>query len=104
MWRLMGLTTSKKTSLHKLHRPEDLRSRTQCLETRLMLDDIIRRARPDYEPLLPRVTSQFRELDSRIHIGEAAQRHLAETLQGHVTAPRTGFGHGEEQIDGESIA
>src|SRR3989454_2689468 len=105
---LMELMASHdfQTSLHNYLDLEDLRSRLNAWKTSLdAFDDIIRLRGQNYEPLLPEVDAQFRELDSRIHIRVEQRKHLAERLQAMLTAPRPDYlATGEEQIAGERIA
>src|SRR5215467_3239590 len=51
-------------------------------------DDIIRLRKQNYEPLLPVVDAQFRELDSRMRLRLEQHKHLSERLQAMLTAPR----------------
>src|SRR6266852_1286359 len=99
---LMELMASNdfQTSLHNYLDLEDLRSRLNAWKTSLdAFDDIIRLRGQNYEPLLPEVDAQFRELDSRIHIRVEQRKHLAERLQAMLTAPRPDYlATGEEQI------
>src|SRR5260370_19341752 len=68
-------------------------------------DDVSRRSGQNYEPLLPEVDAQFRELDSRIHLRLEQRKHLAERLRAILTAPRPDYlATAEEQIAGERIA
>src|SRR5260370_26136304 len=85
---------------------EDLRSRIIAWKTSLdAFDDIIRLRGQNYEPLLPEVDAQFRELDSRIRLRLEQRKHLAERLQAILTAPRPDYlATAEEQIAGERIA
>src|SRR6267378_1730857 len=85
---------------------EDLRSRFIAWKTSLdAFDDIIRLRGQNYEPLLPEVDAQFRELDSRIRLRLEQRKHLAERLQAILTAPRPGYlATAEEQIAGERSA
>src|SRR5437899_2940144 len=105
---LMELMASHdfQTALHNYLDLEDLRSRLNAWKTSLdAFDDIIRLRGQNYEPLLPEVDAQFRELDSRIHIRLEQRKHLAERLQAMLTAPRPDYlATGEEQIAGERIA
>src|SRR5713226_570050 len=105
---LMELMASHdfQTSLHNYLDLEDLRSRLNAWRTSLdAFDDIIRLRGQNYEPLLPEVDAQFRELDSRIHIRVEQRKHLAERLQAILTAPRPDYlATAEEQIAGERIA
>src|SRR5246500_570759 len=105
---LMELMASHdfQTALHNYLDLEDLRSRFIAWKTTLdAFDDIIRLRGKNYEPLLPEVDAQFRELDSRIHIRVEQRKHLAERLQTILTAPRPDYlATAEEQIAGERIA
>src|SRR5260370_12659013 len=105
---LMELMASHdfQTALHNYLDLEDLRSRLNASKTSLdAFDDIIRLRGQNYEPLLPEVDAQFRELDSQIHIRFEQRKHLAERLQAMLTAPRPDYlATGEEQIAAERIA
>jgi hypothetical protein len=68
---------------------EDLRSKLAAWKTGLdAFDDIVRLRGENYEPLLPEVDAQFRELDARIRLRLEQRRHLGERLQTILTAPR----------------
>src|SRR5262250_1326868 len=105
---LMELMASHdfQTALHNYLDLEDLRSRFIAWKTSLdSFDDIIRLRGLNYEPLLPEVDAQFRELDSRIRVRLEQRKHLAERLQAILTAPRPAYlATAEEQIAGERIA
>jgi chromosome segregation ATPase len=92
--------------LHNYLDLEDLRSRFIVWKTSLdAFDDIIRLRGQNYEPLLPEVDAQFRELDSRIRLRLEQRKHLAERLQAILTAPRPDYlATAEEQVAGERIA
>src|SRR5260370_361188 len=94
------------TSLHNYLDLQDLRSRLNAWKTSLdAFDDIIRLRGQNYEPLLPEVDAQFRELDSRIRVRLEQRKHLAERLQVILTSPRPDYlATAEEQIAGERIA
>src|SRR5260370_15982106 len=94
------------TALHNSPDLEDLGSRLIAWKTSLdAFDDIIRLRGQNYEPLLPEVDAQFRELDSRIHMRVEQRKHMAERLQTMLPAPRPDYlATGEEQIAGERIA
>src|SRR5216683_1504198 len=94
------------TALHNYLDLEDLRSRFIAWKTSLdAFDDIIRLRGQNYEPLLPEVDAQFRELDSRIRLRLEQRKHLAERLQAILTAPRPDYlATAEEQIASERIA
>src|SRR6266700_3767352 len=105
---LMELMASHdfQTALQNYLDLEDLRSRLIAWKTSLdAFDDIIRLRGQNYEPLLPEVDAQFRELDSRIHLRLEQRKHLAERLQAILTAPRPDYlATAEEQIAGGRIA
>jgi predicted negative regulator of RcsB-dependent stress response len=105
---LMELMASHdfQTALQNYLDLEDLRSRLIAWKTSLdAFDDIIRLRGQNYEPLLPEVDAQFRELDSRIRLRLEQRKHLAERLQAILTSPRPDYlATAEEQIAGERIA
>jgi len=105
---LMELMASHdfQTALQNYLDLEEVRSKFTAWEASLdAFDDIIRLRRQNYEPLLPEVDAQFRELDSRIRLRLEQRKHLAERLQAILTAPRPDYlATAEEQIDGERIA
>jgi hypothetical protein len=83
-----------------------LRSRFIAWKTSLdAFDEIIRLRGQNYEPLLPEVDAQFRELDARMRVRLEQRKHLAERLQTILTAPQPDYlATAEEQTAGESIA
>src|SRR2546425_3624320 len=105
---LMELMASHdfQTALQNYLDLEDLRSKLIAWKTSLdAFDDLIRLRAQNYEPLLPEVDAQFRELDSRIRLRLEQRKHLAERLQAMLTAPRPEYlATAEEQIAGEHIA
>src|SRR5213594_1566755 len=105
---LMELMASHdfQTALHNYLDLEDLKARLMAWKTGLeAFDDIIRLRRQNYEPLLPEVDAQFRELDSRMHLRLEQRKHLGERLQAMLTAPRPGdLATAEERTAGERIA
>jgi len=105
---LMELMASHdfQTALHNYLDLEDLRSRFFGWKTSLdAFNDIIRLRGENYEPLLPEVDAQFRELDSRMRLRVEQRKHLAERLQAILTAPRPDYlATAEEQIASERIA
>src|SRR5689334_1418248 len=105
---LMELMASHdfQTALHNYLDLEDLRSRFFGWKTSLdAFNDIIRLRGQNYEPLLPEVDAQFRELDSRMRLRLEQRKHLAERLQTILTAPRPEYlATAEEQIVSERIA
>jgi hypothetical protein len=67
-------------------------------------DDIIELRRQNYEPLLPEVDAQFRELDSRMRLRLEQHEHLADRLQSMLTLPRPDLlATAEERIAGERL-
>ena len=105
---LMDLMASHdfQTALHNYLDLEDLQSRLTTWKTSLdAFDDIIRLRGQNYEPLLPQVDAQFRELDSRIRLRLEQRKHLSERLKSMLTAPRPDYlATAEERIAGERIA
>jgi hypothetical protein len=105
---LMELMASHdfQTALHNYLDLEDLQSRLMTWNTSLdAFDDIIRLRGENYEPLLPEVDAQFRELDSRMRLRLEQRKHLAQRLQAILTAPRPDYlATAEERIDLERIA
>jgi tetratricopeptide (TPR) repeat protein len=84
----------------------DLRSRLMAWQTSFdAFDELIRLRGQNYEPLLPGVDAQFRELDSRMRLRLEQRKHLAERLHGMLTAPRPdSLATADERIAGERIA
>jgi tetratricopeptide (TPR) repeat protein len=105
---LMELMASHdfQTALHNYLDLEDLRSKLTSWQTGLdAFDDIIRLRKQNYEPLLPVVDAQFRELDSRMRLRLEQRKHLAERLQTMLTAPRPDYlATADERTAGERIA
>jgi len=105
---LMELMASHdfQTALQNYLDLEDLRSKLNAWKTSLdAFDDIIRLRGQNYEPLLPGVDAQFRELDSRIRLRLEQRKHLAERLKAMLTAPRPDYlATAEERIAGERLA
>src|SRR6266850_424240 len=105
---LMELMASHdfQTALHNYLDLEELRSRFIAWKTSLdAFDDIIRLRGQNYEPLLPEVDAQFRELDARMRVRLEQRKHFTERLQTILTAPQPDYlATAEEQTAGESIA
>ena len=105
---LMELMASHdfQTALHNYLDLEDLQSRLMAWKTSLdAFDDIIRLRQQNYEPLLPEVDAQFRELASRIRLRLEQRNHLGERLKAILTAPRPDYlATADERIAGERIA
>jgi len=94
------------TALHNYLDLEDLRSRLIGWKTSLdAFEDIIRLRKQNYDPLLPGIDAQFRELDSRMRLRLEQRRHLADRLQAMLTAPRPEYlATTDERIAGERLA
>jgi tetratricopeptide (TPR) repeat protein len=105
---LMELMASHdfQTALHNYLDLEDLQARVIDWKTSLdAFEDIIRLRGENYEPLLPGVDTQFRELDSRMRLRLEQRKHLGERLKSMLTAPRPDFlATSEERIELDRIA
>jgi tetratricopeptide (TPR) repeat protein len=105
---LMDLMASHdfQTALHNYLDLEDLQSRLIAWKTSLdAFEDIIKLRAQNYDPLLPQIDAQFRDLDSRIRLRLEQRKHLSERLKSMLTAPRPDFlATAEERIAGERIA
>jgi tetratricopeptide (TPR) repeat protein len=105
---LMELMASHdfQTALQNYLDLEDLRSRLIAWKTSLdSFDDLIRLRGENYDPLLPGVDSQFRELDSRMRLRLEQRKHLGDRLQAMLTAPRPEYlATADEQVASERIA
>jgi tetratricopeptide (TPR) repeat protein len=105
---LMDLMASHdfQTALHNYLDLEDLQSRLITWKTSLdAFEDIIKLRARNYEPLLPQIDAQYRDLDSRIRLRLEQRKHLSERLKSVLTAPRPDFlATSEERIAGERIA
>jgi len=105
---LMELMASHdfQTALQNYLDLEDLRSRLVTWKGSLdAFDDMIRLRKDHYDPLLPEVDAQFRDLDARMRLRLEQRKHLADRLQIILTAPRPEFlATADEQIAAERIA
>jgi tetratricopeptide (TPR) repeat protein len=105
---LMELMASHEfqTALQNYLDLEDLRSKLMAWKTTLdALEDLIRLRERNYEPLLPEIDAQFRELDSRIRLRLEQRKHLGDRLQAMLTAPRPDLlATADERIAGERVA
>ena len=105
---LMELMASHdfQTALHNYLDLEHLQSRLKAWNASFdAFDDIILLRCQNYEPLLPEVDAQFRELDSRIRLELEHRKHLSERLKTMLTSPRPDYlATAEERIAGERIA
>lgn len=104
---LMELMASHdfQTALHNYLDLEDLRSNLIVWQTSLeAFDDVIRLREQYYEPLLPEVDEQFRELDSRIRLRLEQCKYLGDRLQAMLISPRPDYlATAGERIAGERI-
>jgi len=105
---LMELMASHdfQTALQNYLDLEDLRSKLVTWESSFdAFEDIIRLRGQNYEPLLPEVDAQFRELDSQMRLRLEQRKHINERLQAMLTAPRPDYlATADERILGERIA
>jgi hypothetical protein len=105
---LMELMASHdfQTALHNYLDLEDLRSKLLSWQTGLdAFVDMIRLRGENYEPLLPEVDAQFRELDSRMRLRIEQRKHLGDRLHGMLTAPRPEYlATADEQVAGDRLA
>jgi Tfp pilus assembly protein PilF len=68
---------------------EDLRRKLESWQTSFdAYDDLIRQRRDYYEPLLPGIDAQFRELDAQYRLRREQRNILARRLHDQLTAPR----------------
>ncbi|MDR7134997.1 hypothetical protein J2X06_002206 [Lysobacter niastensis] len=68
---------------------EDLRRKLESWQTSFdAYDDLIRQRRDYYEPLLPGIDAQFRELDAQYKLRREQRNLLARRLNDQLTAPR----------------
>ena len=84
---------------------EDLRSKLLSWAMGLdAFEDIIRLRGENYDPLLPGIDAQFRELDSRMRLRLEQRKQLAKRLDSMLTAPRPELlATADERIAGETI-
>jgi tetratricopeptide (TPR) repeat protein len=71
---------------------EDLRARLVSWRTSFdAFEDIIRLRAANYEPILPGVDAEFRELDSQMRVRLEQRERIASRLHSMLTAPRPEF-------------
>jgi tetratricopeptide (TPR) repeat protein len=88
---LMQLMASHdfQTALQNYLDLEDLGARLASWQSSLdSFEDVIRLRGEFYEPQLPGIDAHFRELDAQMRARLEQRRHLADRLQGLLTAPR----------------
>lgn len=104
---LMQLMASHdfQTALQNYLDLEELRAKTDGWQKSLdSFDDMIRLRRQNYEPLLPQVDAQFRELDTQIRFRKQQRDHLQARLQRLLIEPRPDLlATADERIVLESI-
>ena len=77
------------TALQNYLDMEDLRKKLSTWQSSFdALEDMISLRRANYEPLLPAIDAQFRELDSQIRLRTEQRDNLDRRLQAILTAPR----------------
>jgi hypothetical protein len=105
---LMTLMASHdfQTALQNYLDLEDLRKKLASWRKSFdAFDDIIEHRRAYYEPLLPGVDGNFRELDSRIRLRLEQRERIRQRLHGMLTAPRPDFlATADERVMLETIA
>ena len=84
---------------------EDMRKRLARWHASLAaFEDVIALRRAHYEPLLPEVDEEFRQLDARMRLRLEQHEHLSERLHALLTAPRPEhLATAEEQVLGAWI-
>lgn len=88
---LMQLMASHdfQTALQNYLDLEELRAKTEGWQKSLdAFEDMIRLRRQNYEPLLPQIDAQFRELDAQIRLRKQQRDHLQQRLQRLLIEPR----------------
>jgi tetratricopeptide (TPR) repeat protein len=104
---LMELMASHdfQTALQNYLDLEDLRSKLVAWQSSFdAFEDIIRLRGENYEPMLPEVDAQFRELDAQMRLRLEQRKHLNTRLQAMLTAPRPDYlATADERILGERI-
>lgn len=105
---LMELMASHdfQTALQNYLDLEDLRSKLVTWQASFdAFEDIIRLRGQNYQPLLPEVDAQFRDLDSQMRLRLEQRQHLNQRLQAMLTAPRPEYlATADERILGERLA
>jgi tetratricopeptide (TPR) repeat protein len=94
------------TAVQNLLDLQDLRRKLAAWQISFdAFDDMVDHRQQFYEPLLPGVDAEFRDLDSRMRLRVEQHRLLDAKLQGMLTAPRPEFlATGDERISGERLA
>ncbi len=105
---LMSLMASHdfQTALQNFLDLEDLRKKLTASQGSFdAFEDIIRLRREYYEPLLPEIDSQFRQLDAQIRLRLEQRESLQKRLQSMLVAPRPDYlATAEERYQSVKIA
>ena len=93
------------TALQNYLDMEDLRKKLLAWQTNFAaFEDMIGLRRANYEPLLPAIDAQFRELDSQIRLRMEQRDNLEKRLQAILTAPRPDLlATADERVDLERL-
>ena len=85
---------------------QDLRSRLTAWQTSFdAFDDMTGLRGRYYEPLLPEVDAQFRDVDAQMRLRLEQREHVADRLQAMLTAPRPEYlATTDERVDGDRLA
>ncbi|HET7203164.1 MAG TPA: hypothetical protein VFI92_07315, partial [Steroidobacteraceae bacterium] len=94
------------TSLQNYLDLQNLRSRLLAWQTSFdAFDDMTGLRGRYYEPLLPEVDAQFRDVDAQMRLRLEQREHVADRLQAMLTAPRPDYlATTDERVDGERLA
>ena len=105
---LMELMASHdfQTALHNYLDLEELQSKLTGWQTSLeAFDELVRLRGANYEPLLPEVDAEFRDVDARMRLRLEQRTYLAKRLKAMLTAPRPDYlATAEERIATDRIA
>jgi tetratricopeptide (TPR) repeat protein len=94
------------TALQNYLDMQDIRSRLVSWQKSLdAFEDMIKLRGQYYEPLLPGVDAQFREVDAQMRLRIEQRQHVADRLHGMLTAPRPEYlATTDERTDVERLA
>jgi TolA-binding protein len=91
---LMALMASHdfQTALQNYLDLEDVRTKLVTWERSFAaFEDIIRLRRQNYEPILPGIDAQFRDLDAQIRLRQEQRKNVEKRLHAMLTAPRPDY-------------
>jgi hypothetical protein len=85
---------------------EDMRAKLVSWQTNFdAFEDLIGLRAQYYEPQLPGLDAEFREVDAQMRLRLEQRRHVADRLHAMLTAPRPEYlATADERIDGERLA